>query len=261
MTVGDGSSPSQPRVDPRLPCYGQRTPACETANPMRSASERRARLAAARLYLVAGLRPGGRALEDVLRPALEGGVDVFQLREKDARDDELLAGAAIARGLCDAAGALLIVNDRPDLARLAGADGVHVGQDDASVADARAQAGAELIVGLSTHTPNQIDAARTAGADYIGVGPVHATPTKPGRPAVGLDLVRYAAKAAELPWFAIGGIDEASVGLVAAAGARRVAVVRAIAEAADPRDAAQAIRVALGETATEPVVSGARGTA
>ena len=261
MTVGDGSSPSQPRVDPRLPCYGQRTPACETANPMRSASERRARLDAARLYLVAGLRPGGRALEDVLRPALEGGVDVFQLREKDARDAELLEAAATARVLCDAAGALLIVNDRPDLARLAGADGVHVGQDDASVAEAREQAGAELLVGLSTHTPDQVEAAHASGADYIGVGPVHATPTKPGRPAVGLDLVRYAAEVAELPWFAIGGIDKSSAGLVAAAGAQRVAVVRAIAEAADPRDAARAIRAALGGPMTEPVVSGAHGTA
>jgi thiamine-phosphate pyrophosphorylase len=181
----------------------------------------------------------------VLGPALEGGVDVFQLRAKDADDEQVLAAAQVARELCDAAGALLIVNDRPDLARLAGADGVHVGQDDASVAEAREQLGPELLVGVSTHTPEQIDDAGTAGADYIGVGPVHATPTKPGRAAVGHDLVRYAAVAADLPWFAIGGIDAANVDQVVAAGAQRIAVVRAVADAADPRSAARELRAAL----------------
>ena len=102
------------------------------------------------------------------------------------------------------------------------------------VAAAREQAGAELLVGLSTHTPAQVDAAPGAGADLIGVGPVHTTPTKPGRPAVGLDLVRHAAARRRVPWFAIGGIDEGNVELVVAAGAERIAVVRAIAEAADP---------------------------
>ena len=212
---------------------------------MQTAAERRERVAAARLYFVAGITPGGRALADVLAPALAGGVDVFQLRAKDASDDELLAAAAVARRLCDTAGALLIVNDRPDLARAAGADGVHVGQDDALVPAARDQAGAELLVGLSTHSPSQIDAAHAAGADYIGVGPVHATPTKPGRDAVGLELVAYAAQAAACPWFAIGGIDEQNVGAVIGAGATRVAVVRAIGEAADPREAAAGLLRAL----------------
>jgi thiamine-phosphate pyrophosphorylase len=204
--------------------------------------ERRERLRAARLYLVTGARPGGRPLAEVLAPALRGGVDVVQVREKDASDDEVLAAAAVARALCDAAGALLFVNDRPDLAVRAGADGVHVGQDDMPVTDVRAIAGPDLLVGLSTHAPVEID---RADADYIGVGPVHTTPTKPGRPAVGLELVRHAAAHAELPWFAIGGIDPLSVRAVVEAGATRIAVVRAITEAADPEAAARALRAAL----------------
>jgi thiamine-phosphate pyrophosphorylase len=207
-------------------------------------SERRERLRAARLYLVTGARPGGRPLADVLAAALRGGVDLVQLREKDASDEEILAVAAEARELCDAAGALLLVNDRPDLAVRAGADGVHVGQDDMPVAAARAIAGSELIVGLSTHAPEEIDAA---DADYIGVGPVHATPTKPGRPAVGLQLVRHAAAHADMPWFAIGGIDGTSVHAVVEAGATRIAVVRAITEASDPEAAARMLRAALPE--------------
>jgi thiamine-phosphate pyrophosphorylase len=212
-------------------------------NPLR----RLIRLDAARLYFIAGTRPGGRPLADVLGPALEGGVDVFQLRAKDTGDEELLDAARVARELCDSAGALLIVNDRPDLARIAGADGVHVGQDDATVAEARAAAGPELLVGLSTHSPDQVDAAHAAGASYLGVGPVHATPTKAGRAPVGHELVGYAARAAERPWFAIGGIDATNVGRVVAAGAQRIAVVRAIAEASDPRAAARALREALGD--------------
>ncbi|MEA2178672.1 MAG: thiamine-phosphate pyrophosphorylase [Solirubrobacteraceae bacterium] len=209
-------------------------------------SERRERLGAARLYLVTGARPGGRPLAEVLAPALRGGVDLVQVREKDGTDDEILFAAAEARALCDAAGALLIVNDRPDLAVAAGADGVHVGQDDMAVADARAVVGSQMLVGLSTHAPEEIDAA---DADYIGVGPVHTTPTKPGRLAVGLHLVRHAAAHATLPWFAIGGIDPASIGPVVEAGARRIAVVRAITEARDPELAAHALRSALPQEA------------
>src|SRR5690349_16383231 len=146
-------------------------------------SERHVRLQAARLYLICDARPGGRALADVLAPALDGGVDVFQLRDKTLPDDELLEAAATARALCADGGALFFVNDRPDLAVAADADGVHVGQDDMPVAQARAVVGAERLIGLSTHTPAQIDQAQ--GVDLIGVGPVHATPTKEGRPAVG----------------------------------------------------------------------------
>jgi thiamine-phosphate pyrophosphorylase len=201
-------------------------------------SDRRDRLARARLYLVCDRRP-----EVFLRAALAGGVDVLQLRDKDTSDDEVLAAAAVFRRVADDAGALFVVNDRPDLAVAAGADGVHVGQDDLPVEEARAVVGPDRIVGRSTHSPEQIAAA--GDADYIAVGPVYATPTKPGRPAVGLELVRHAAAHAREPWFAIGGINPDNVGNVVAAGARRVVVVRAITEAEDPSAAARALRAAL----------------
>src|SRR5205085_4829451 len=143
---------------------------------------RRERLSRARLYLVcdAAFGPAG------VRAALDGGADIVQLREKDASDAAVLAAAADFRRAIDEHGALFIVNDRPDLAAAAGADGVHLGQDDAAPAQARAAVGDDRLVGLSTHTPAQVDAAE--GVDMIGVGPVHATPTKLGRPAVGTEL-------------------------------------------------------------------------
>jgi thiamine-phosphate pyrophosphorylase len=214
-------------------------------HPVQTFQERRARLQTARLYLVCDLAPGGRALADVLAPALAGGVDIVQLRDKSASADELLAGAAVARELCDDAGALLIVNDRPDLAVAAGADGCHVGQDDMEAAAARERAGEDALIGRSTHFPDEIDGA--TDADYIGVGPVWATPTKPGRHPVGIELVRFAAFHAPVPFFAIGGIDAGNVGEVIAAGARRIAVVRAITEADDPGAAAAALRGRLEE--------------
>jgi thiamine-phosphate pyrophosphorylase len=216
---------------------------------MPNLQERRTRLQAARLYLICDLHPGGRDLADVLAPALAGGVDIVQLRDKQAADCELLATAAIARRLCDDAGALLILNDRPDLVAAAGADGCHVGQEDMDVAAARALAGPDALVGRSTHFPYQVDAA--GDADYIGVGPVYATPTKPGRHPAGVELVRYAAFHAPVPFFAIGGIDAGNAHDVVAAGARRLAVVRAIAEAADPAGAAALLRAAADTT--EPV--------
>lgn len=211
--------------------------------------DRRTRLRDARLYLVCDLRPGGRALADVLAPALAGGVAVVQLRDKQAGREDLLAGAAIARELCDDAGALLILNDHPELVQDAGADGCHVGQDDLEVAAARAQAGADALVGQSTHFPDEVDGA--TGADYIGVGPVYATPTKPGRHPVGVELVRFAAFHAPVPFFAIGGIDAGTVQDVVDAGARRVAVVRAITEAADPQAAAAQLREVLERRALD----------
>jgi thiamine-phosphate pyrophosphorylase len=208
-------------------------------------SERRARVAAARLYLVCDSTPRGRALPELLRPAIAGGVDVVQLRDKRLTDEELVSVANAARALCARLGALLIVNDRPRVALEAGADGVHVGQEDMPVAAVRKLVGPELLVGLSTHAPAEIDATDAALVDYIGVGPVHATPTKPGRPAVGLELVRYAAAHAPVPFFAIGGVEVGSVAAIAAAGARRVAAVRALVDAADPELAARALRAAL----------------
>jgi thiamine-phosphate pyrophosphorylase len=197
----------------------------------------------ARLYFVSSASPGGRPLADVLAPALAGGVDVFQLREKDAPDEQVLAAAQVARALCHDAGVPFILNDRPDLVEAAGADGVHVGQDDTPVDEARAAVGADRVVGLSTHSEAQADGAR--GVDYFAVGPVHATPTKEGRPAIGLDPVRHAARTATTPWFAIGGIDTDTLPAVLDAGARRVVVVRAIAEAKDPGAAARLLREML----------------
>jgi thiamine-phosphate pyrophosphorylase len=207
-------------------------------------SKRRARLAGAHLYLICDSRPGGRELPDVLRAAIAGGVDVVQLRDKHSSDQELTRTARAAGTLCRQLGALLIVNDRPAVARAAAADGVHVGQDDMAVELVRELVGPDMLVGLSTHAPAEIEGAceHSAYLDYIGVGPVHTTPTKPGRPAVGPELVRYAAAHATLPFFAIGGVNAANVTEVIAAGARRVAVVRAIAEAADPELAARSLR-------------------
>jgi thiamine-phosphate pyrophosphorylase len=207
---------------------------------------RRERLWRARLYFVTDVRPG---LEELLAAALAGGVDMVQLRDKSASDDELVRAAAVFRRLCDEQDALFWLNDRPDLVAACGADGVHVGQDDMPVAEARAAAGADVLVGLSTHSGAQLDAALAAGEpDQLSVGPVWETPTKEGRPAAGLDYVRYAARVAgERPWFAIGGIDLGNVREVIAAGASRVVVVRAIRDADDPRAAAAALRSALEE--------------
>jgi thiamine-phosphate pyrophosphorylase len=211
-------------------------------------AERRERLAAARLYLVCDANPGGRALPDVIRPAIAGGVDVVQLRDKQLGDEELVAVANAAHALCERLGALLIVNDRPLVARESGADGLHVGQVDTPVAEARELLGPNVLIGLSTHTEAEIDAAAPSAADgtplvdYIGVGPVHETPTKPGRAAVGIELVRYAAAHAAVPFFAIGGLDAENLGDVLGAGATRAVVLRAIADAEDPERAARALR-------------------
>lgn len=144
-------------------------------------------------------------------------------------------------------GALLILNDRPDLVERIGADGVHVGQDDLPVAQARRVIGPDRLLGLSTHSPKQVDAAAEAGVDYIGVGPVNETPTKPGRPAVGLDLVRYAARHAQVPFFAIGGISSLNARATREAGAGRIAVVRALTESSQPEAAARELRSLLTE--------------
>jgi thiamine-phosphate pyrophosphorylase len=172
-------------------------------------------------------------------------VDVVQLREKHLPDDELAAVANAARALCERLGALLIVNDRPLVAREVGADGVHVGQDDMPVAEVRELLGPDMLIGLSTHAPLEIDAVDPGLVDYIGVGPIHATPTKPGRPAVGLELIRHAATHAPVPFFAIGGIDAETVGDAIAAGARRVCVLRAISCAENPEHAARTLRELL----------------
>ena len=185
--------------------------------------------------------------EQVVREALAGGVDILQLRQKEGTDEEILAAASRFRGLCDEHGALFVLNDRPDLAVTAGADGVHVGQDDEPVAAVRERVGSDMLIGLSTHSRAQLAAGLESDADYVCVGPVFATPTKPDYPAVGLELVRHAAETADRPWLAIGGIDGANIREVAAAGATRVVVVRAIQDAPDPRAAAAGLRAAVEE--------------
>lgn len=192
------------------------------------------------LYLVCDAIPDAR-----LEACLRGGVEIVQLRAKQLSDDELCTTGRRFAAVCERFGALFVLNDRPDLVASVGADGVHVGQDDMPVGAARELVGHDRIVGLSTHTPEQIDAAARADVDYIGVGPVHATPTKPDRPAVGLELVAYAAAHAAVPFFAIGGIDRSNIASVTGAGASRVAVVRALTEADDPARVAAGLRGSL----------------
>jgi thiamine-phosphate pyrophosphorylase len=210
---------------------------------------RRERLARARLYLVTDARQAQGDLEDFLDVVLGAGVDIVQLREKHAEAGDLLRWSDSFRAASDRHGALFVLNDRPDVALAAGADGVHVGQNDLDAGIVRKFVGPDLIIGLSTHTAGEYDAA-SPDADYLCAGPVHATPTKPGRPATGVALVQHAASrqgdgSERRPWFAIGGIDPTTLPDVAAAGAARVAVVRAITANPDPASAVRALLAGL----------------
>ncbi|MEB3157808.1 MAG: thiamine phosphate synthase [Cyanobacteriota bacterium] len=201
-------------------------------------SSRRERLAQCSLYLITSPVPN---LEGVVEAALTAGVRLVQYRPKQdpATDLERLRQARELRRACQRHGALFLVNDRLDLALAADADGVHLGQSDLPVAEARRLLGPERLIGRSTHAPEQLRQAVREGCDYVGVGPVHTTPSKPGRPAVGLAYVAAAAADCPIPWFAIGGIEASNLASVRQAGAQRVAVIRAITEAADPGAATQ----------------------
>jgi thiamine-phosphate pyrophosphorylase len=215
---------------------------------MLTLEDRRRRLSEARLYFTCDATPAGGGLERVLADALANGADMVQLRDKDLADEELVASARSFRAAADTHGALFLLNDRPDLVAACEADGAHVGQEDMAPADARAVLPPDALLGLSTHSREQIEAAQELGdegPDYISVGPIWETPTKEGRPAVGLELIDTAARIARLPWFAIGGIDPQNVGEVVAAGARRIVVVRAIRDADDPAAAARSLRGAV----------------
>jgi thiamine-phosphate pyrophosphorylase len=219
------------------------------------AGARHDRLAAARLYLCTDARRDSDDLAEFADAALAGGVDIIQLRDKgstgerqfgplEARDElaalEVLADAARRHG------ALLAVNDRADIARGAGADVLHLGQDDLPLPVARDIVGPDTLIGRSAHGHRQVAAAIAEDVDYFCVGPCWPTPTKPGRPAPGLPLVRSTADSAtDKPWFAIGGIDTARLRDVLEAGVRRIVVVRAITGAEDPRAAAEQLRSAL----------------
>jgi thiamine-phosphate pyrophosphorylase len=207
---------------------------------------RRERLRTARLYFVCEARPQT-DLESLLRAALTGGADIVQLREKELGRSEIERAASTFRRVADTFSALFIVNDDPELARICDADGVHVGQDDTSAEEARELLGPDGIIGLSTHSPEQIAESAERPVDYISVGPIWETPTKEGRPAVGIDLIAHAAKDAPHPFFAIGGIDQSNAEQVVGAGAERLCVVRAIRDSADPEATATELRQAFAD--------------
>jgi thiamine-phosphate pyrophosphorylase len=196
-------------------------------------------LADRRLYLCTADRPD---LAAFVAACIAGGVDIVQLRDKVLDARPLLARARLAAEVCAGAGVPFILNDRPDLALECDAAGVHVGQDDAPPALARRILGPDAVVGLSTHAPAELDASATEPADYISVGPVAPTPTKPGRPGTGLEYLQYAARTATRPWFVTGGVTPDTVGDMLEAGARRFVVVRWLTESEDPETAARALR-------------------
>lgn len=194
---------------------------------------RRERLARSRLYVVTGAREAEGDLPEFLEAVLEAGADIVQLREKDAEAGDVIRWGREFRAAADRHGALFVVNDRPDVAIACGADGVHLGQNDLPPSWARRLIGADALIGLSTHTAEEFDSGASE-ADYLCVGPLFATPTKPGRRATGLGIVNHAASRAregteQRPWFAIGGIDDGSLAATVEAGAARIAVVRAAA--------------------------------
>ncbi|MGH9042795.1 MAG: thiamine phosphate synthase [Acidimicrobiia bacterium] len=216
----------------------------------------REQLAAARLYLCT---PDRADLGEFVEGVCRAGVDIVQLREKHLDDRELLRRAGVAREAARSAGALFVLNDRPDLALACAADGVHVGQDDVPPAVAREILGPDAVIGLSTHAPAELGLARREPVDYVSVGPVVATPTKPGRPGTGLGYVRTAATLLGpdgLPFFVTGDANPESIPDLLAAGASRFVVVRALTEAPDPvpvvRELRRLIDAAMSQNATAP---------
>ncbi|MFF8944914.1 thiamine phosphate synthase [Streptomyces sp. NPDC014864] len=205
-----------------------------------TAARARDRLAGARLYLCTDARTRQGDLPEFLDAVLAGGVDIVQLRDKGMEAAEELEHLRVFADACARHGRMLAVNDRADVAHAAGADVLHLGQGDLPVPAARAILGGDVLIGRSTHSKAEAEAAAAQdGVDYFCTGPCWPTPTKPGRPAPGLDLVRHtAALGTARPWFAIGGIDLGNLDEVLDAGARRVVVVRAITAADDPGAAA-----------------------
>jgi thiamine-phosphate pyrophosphorylase len=212
---------------------------------------RRQRLRWARLYFVCEARPHGEDPEAMLNAAMASGAWMVELRDRDQPRNVIERSGRTFRRLANTYVALFIANDDPHLALELSADGVHLGQDDMDPTEARRIMGPDAIIGLSTHSREQIEAAANSPVDYISVGPIWETPTKEGRPATGLELIRTAANIASVPWFAIGGIDSGNVDQVVAAGAERICVVRAIRDADDPRAAAAALFDAVDPAARE----------
>jgi thiamine-phosphate diphosphorylase len=219
------------------------------AQPEAIGELRRQRLRWARLYFVCEARPHGQDPEGILNAAMSVGAGMVELREREQPRGAIERSGRTFRRLADTYSALFIVNDDPYLAVELRADGVHLGQEDMAPAEARKVVGPDAIVGLSTHSREQIEAAAEQPVDYISVGPIWETPTKEGRPATGLELIRTAAEIAQRHWFAIGGIDTTNVAEVVEAGAERICVVRAICDAADPRSAAAELFAAVDPAA------------
>jgi thiamine-phosphate pyrophosphorylase len=208
--------------------------------------DRRERLSQARLYVVTDARRSQGDLVQFLRAILSAGVDIIQLREKDAEAGDLLRWGETFKALAASHGALFILNDRPDVAAIIEADGIHVGQNDLPVEASRRFVGRDALIGLSTHDPDQLKSA-SPDADYVCVGPVYETPTKEGRAATGVEYVSLAAQHEARPWFAIGGINLDTLPEVVEAGATRIVVVRAVTEADDPVEAVRRLLKALPE--------------
>jgi thiamine-phosphate pyrophosphorylase len=212
-------------------------------------SPTRARLAKAKLYVLVTESIGrGRPAEELAREAVAGGADIIQLREKDVADRELLERARRVREATREGGALFIVNDRVDIALLSHADGVHLGQGEIAVRDARSLLGSEKIIGVSAIDGESALRAERDGADYIGVGAVYATDTKPDAPRTGLELVRFVSERVHVPHFAIGGITAANLPGLLAAGGRAVAICSAVIAADDVAAAARAFREILNRS-------------
>ncbi len=201
-------------------------------------------LADRRLYLCVGLRDD---LSDFVRAVVEGGVDVFQLREKTAPTSDQRGPAGELARLCRDLGVPFVVNDSPELAAEVAADGVHVGQEDVAVERCRALLGEGAIVGLSTHAEAELEAALATSATYLSAGPIVPTPTKAGRPGTGVGYALRAQHASDRPVFVTGGVSPTTVGALVAEGLRHFVVVRALTEAPDPGAAARALRRALDE--------------
>ncbi len=233
-------------ADPAAPVSG--------SAPARHVPADQNRLGGRRLYLCTADRPD---LAAFLAACIRGGVDIVQLRDKDLDARPLLARAAVALAVCRNAGVPFILNDRPDLALEAGADGVHVGQDDAPPALARRILGPDAIVGYSTHATAELDASVAEPVDYVSAGPVAETPTKPGRPGTGPGYVTYAAARAGRPVYVTGGVTPDTVAPLVAAGAGRFVVVRWLTEAADPEANARALRTAIDRLLPPPAEAAA----